>query len=81
VTKPPSSSWRGRWRSLVEGEQRQYRSATGERIERFLDRAAEPSVIGGRDLRVFWNGVPHIEDQDNPDDKDWAASEPDPKAP
>jgi len=52
----------------------------GERTERFLDLAAEPRVFGGRDLQVFWNGVPHVEDQDNPDDKDWAANEPDPEA-
>jgi hypothetical protein len=60
---------------------RRYRSAMGERIERLVASAAEPGVFGGRDLRVLWNGVTHIEDPENPDDKDWAASEPDLKAP
>jgi len=54
----------------------------GERLEHFLDWAAEPNgLTGGKDLRVFWNAVPHADDADNPADKDWAASEPDPDAP
>lgn len=54
----------------------------GERIEKFLDEAAEPTLLGsGHDLRVFWNAVPHKDDSEHPEDKDWSASEPDPSAP
>ncbi|MGH1522733.1 hypothetical protein ACRAWC_01035 [Leifsonia sp. L25] len=54
----------------------------GERIEHFLDWAAQPSDLsGGKDLRVFWNSVPHNEDEASADDKNWAASEPDLDAP
>jgi hypothetical protein len=53
-----------------------------ERIERFLDWSAEPSLLGsGKNLRVFWNAVPHVDDPDHPEDKNWSLSEPDPKAP
>jgi hypothetical protein len=55
----------------------------GERIEAFLDNLAAQAPFGGggKDLRAFWNGVPHTEDPDHPEDKDWSTSEPDPKAP
>jgi hypothetical protein len=54
----------------------------GERIERFLDWSAEPSPLGsGKNLRVFWNAVPHVDDPEHPEDKNWSLSEPDPKAP
>lgn len=53
-----------------------------ERLERWLDEVAKPwGINGGSNLRVFWNAVPHRVDDDHPDDKDWAASEPDPDAP
>lgn len=54
----------------------------GEKIERFLDRAAEPSFLhSGTNLRAVWNAVPHVDDPEHPEDKDWAASEPDQDAP
>jgi hypothetical protein len=54
----------------------------GEKSERFLDWAAKPlGPNGGKDLRVFWNAVPHSSDADDPESKDWSQSEPDPKAP
>ncbi len=46
-----------------------------------LDEAAKPHIIGGRDYRVFWNHVGHVDDPEHPEDKNWAASEPDPDAP
>ena len=53
-----------------------------ERTEKFLDEAAKPvGLSSGHNLRVFWNAVPHEEDAEHPDDKDWSDSEPDPDAP
>jgi hypothetical protein len=31
--------------------------------------------------RVFWNEVPHVDDDEHPEDKNWAASAPDVDAP
>jgi hypothetical protein len=54
----------------------------GEKFEEFLDNLAQPTVLsGGKNLRVFWNAVPHEADPDHPEDKDWADSDPDPHAP
>jgi hypothetical protein len=53
----------------------------GEKIEEFLDNVAKPGIFGGKDLRVFWNAVPHEDDPAHPEDKNWADSEPDPNAP
>lgn len=54
----------------------------GERIERWLDEAAKPGLLGsGHNYRVFWNAVPHQHNEEHPEDKDWARSEPDPDAP
>ena len=53
----------------------------GERTEKFLDVLADGSLGQSRNLRVFWNAVPHVDDEDHPEDKDWSASETDPKAP
>lgn len=54
----------------------------GERIEKLLDDAAKPTFLNsGHDYRVLWNAVPHEKDEEHPEDKDWADSEPDPSAP
>jgi hypothetical protein len=54
----------------------------GEKFEEFLDRAAQPiGLYSGTNLRALWNGVPHEEGPEHPEDKDWADSEPDPNAP
>ena len=61
---------------------RAYNHRMSERTEKFLDEAAEPIGLSSRhNLRVFWNAVPHEEDAEHPDDKDWSDSEPDPDAP
>ncbi|HEY5225027.1 MAG TPA: hypothetical protein VIJ18_18515 [Microbacteriaceae bacterium] len=53
-----------------------------ERLDKFLDNAAEPGLlISGHDLRALWSGGPHENDPEHPEDKDWASSEPDPHAP
>ena len=54
----------------------------GEKFGEFLDKAAQPAGLhSGTDLRALWNGVPHEEDSEHPEDKNWADSEPDPSAP
>jgi hypothetical protein len=53
----------------------------GERTEKFLDALADPAHGQSRNLRVFWNAVPHVDDDEHPGDKNWSASEPDPEAP
>jgi hypothetical protein len=35
----------------------------------------------GKNVRLLWNGVPHDEATEHPEDKNWAESEPDPNAP
>jgi hypothetical protein len=53
-----------------------------EKSEEFLDNMAEPiGLDGGKNLRALWNAVPHVDDPEHPDDKNWADSEPDPNAP
>jgi hypothetical protein len=50
--------------------------------EDWLDSVARGNLFsGGKNLRVFWNGVPHEDAPEHPEDKNWADSEPDPKAP
>jgi hypothetical protein len=54
----------------------------GERVDRFKENAAKPGFLNsGHDLRAFWSGVSHENDPEHPEDKDWAASEPDPNSP
>ena len=66
----------------LQDRPKRYRPPMGERIERFLDRVAEPSGLSsGKNLRVFWNAVPHVDDEEHPEDKNWAESAPDPDAP
>ena len=53
-----------------------------ERLDKFLDNAAKPRFLNsGLDLHALWSGVPHKNDPEHPEDKDWASSEPDPNAP
>lgn len=54
----------------------------GERIEKFLDLAAKPTLIyTGTNVRVFWHAVPYSAEGADAESKDWSKSEPDPKAP
>ena len=48
-----------------------------ERSERPLDWLAR----AGKNVRPFWNGVPHDETAEHPEDKNWAESVADSNAP
>jgi len=67
------------WRGLPSANRLR---GMGEKFEEFLNRSARPiGLHSGTNLRALWNGVPHKEDPEHPEDKDWADSEPDPNAP
>lgn len=70
------------YQPAISVEVRKYTSRMGERVDRFKENAAKPGFLNsGHDLRAFWSGVSHENDPEHPEDKDWAASEPDPNSP